>query len=122
MEKINFQNLPNTTTPVNASNLNQLQDNVENDLITKLKVVASENLISGQSKTYSLPYTTSTLYFIITHANGGNSAGIYLTFQLSNGTFYSTTIKEPTYTTVTLSQGSVAISSTYTTHVTILEL
>lgn len=30
MQKINFQNLPNTTTPVSAGNLNQLQTNVEN--------------------------------------------------------------------------------------------
>lgn len=30
MQKINFQNLPNTTTPVNANDLNQLQTNVEN--------------------------------------------------------------------------------------------
>ena len=29
MQKINFQNLPSTTTPVNATNLNALQDNVE---------------------------------------------------------------------------------------------
>lgn len=29
MQKINFQNLPNTTTPLNATNLNALQDNVE---------------------------------------------------------------------------------------------
>ena len=34
MTKINFQNLPNTTTPVNASNLNQLQTNIENTLNT----------------------------------------------------------------------------------------
>lgn len=31
MQKINFQNLPDTTTPVNATNLNQLQTNVENE-------------------------------------------------------------------------------------------
>lgn len=30
MDKINFQNLPNTTTPVHATNLNTLQNNVEN--------------------------------------------------------------------------------------------
>ncbi len=30
MEKITFENLPNTTTPINATNLNQLQTNVEN--------------------------------------------------------------------------------------------
>ena len=34
MTKINFQNLPSTTTPVNASNLNQLQTNIENTLNT----------------------------------------------------------------------------------------
>ena len=35
MEKINFSNLPSTTTPINASNLNTMQDNIEagmNDL------------------------------------------------------------------------------------------
>lgn len=30
MQKINFQDLPSTSTPLNASNLNQLQTNVEN--------------------------------------------------------------------------------------------
>lgn len=30
MQKINFQDLPNTTTPISASNLNQVQTNVEN--------------------------------------------------------------------------------------------
>lgn len=29
MQKINFQNLPNTTSPLNATNMNLLQDNVE---------------------------------------------------------------------------------------------
>ena len=32
MQKINFQDLPNTTTPVNADNLNELQENVENSI------------------------------------------------------------------------------------------
>ena len=30
MQKINFQDLPSTTTPLNASNMNTLQTNVEN--------------------------------------------------------------------------------------------
>lgn len=30
MDKINFENLPSTNTPINAENLNQMQDNVEN--------------------------------------------------------------------------------------------
>jgi len=29
MEKINFQDLPSTETPINASNLNKMQDNME---------------------------------------------------------------------------------------------
>lgn len=33
MQKINFQDLPNTNTPINASNLNLLQSNIENWLI-----------------------------------------------------------------------------------------
>lgn len=32
MEKINFNDLPNTDTPINSSNLNQLQTNVENEI------------------------------------------------------------------------------------------
>lgn len=30
MDKINFQNLPSTATPINATNMNLLQNNVEN--------------------------------------------------------------------------------------------
>lgn len=29
MQKINFKNLPDTSTPLNATNLNQMQDNIE---------------------------------------------------------------------------------------------
>lgn len=36
MNKITFQNLPSTSTPVNAQNLNAMQNNVEVE-INKLK-------------------------------------------------------------------------------------
>lgn len=36
MNKINFTNLPSTTTPVNATNLNTLQDNVEEGMNFRL--------------------------------------------------------------------------------------
>ena len=42
MEKIIFENLPSTKTPLNAENLNQLQDNVE-QAIEILKENISEN-------------------------------------------------------------------------------
>lgn len=32
MQKINFQNYPNTSTPINSTNLNQLQTNIENEI------------------------------------------------------------------------------------------
>ena len=35
MQKINFQNLPNTTTPINATNLNAIQTNAENAINLK---------------------------------------------------------------------------------------
>ena len=36
MNKINWQNAPSTATPINAENLNQMQDNIE-EVIEKLK-------------------------------------------------------------------------------------
>ena len=42
MEKINFQDLPSTTTPLNSANLNQMQDNMENAIIpTKLITISA---------------------------------------------------------------------------------
>ena len=35
MNKINFQNSPNQTTPVNAANLNQMQDNIDDAKVEK---------------------------------------------------------------------------------------
>lgn len=32
MEKIDFKDYPNTDTPINAENLNEMQDNIENDI------------------------------------------------------------------------------------------
>lgn len=66
MTKINFQNLPNTTTPVNADNLNDLQDNVETAINTKQNTVESGLILSnamttvseeGAKKIYNLIFT-----------------------------------------------------------------
>ena len=45
MDKINFQNLPSTETPINADNLNQVQNNVESEiaLITDFKILQNKN-------------------------------------------------------------------------------
>lgn len=47
MDKINFQNLPNTTTAVNATNLNQVQTNVENEF-NKIENYSSTEKIIGK--------------------------------------------------------------------------
>lgn len=52
MQKINFQNLPSTTTPINATNLNQLQTNVENaikesDPVGTIKMFAGSTAPTG---------------------------------------------------------------------------
>ena len=43
MRKINFQNLPNNTTPINNTNLNQLQDNVE-DYVDETNTTLQNNI------------------------------------------------------------------------------
>lgn len=45
MQKINFQNLPNTSTPLNATNLNQLQTNIENAINLASDYSTSETII-----------------------------------------------------------------------------
>ena len=55
MQKIPFQDLPNTTTPVDADNLNQLQTNVETDLglLSNLNTTSKTNLVSAINETNS---------------------------------------------------------------------
>lgn len=50
MDKINFQDLPNTTTPVRASNLNQLQTNVENAMVEQEYLGNNPDINSLKSK------------------------------------------------------------------------
>lgn len=47
MEKINFENLPSTNTPINAENLNLMQDNVEN-AINSIGIVESGSNDNGK--------------------------------------------------------------------------
>lgn len=48
MEKINFKNLPDETTPINASNLNKMQDNIEADIQPLKENILSNNLFDGK--------------------------------------------------------------------------
>ena len=92
MQKINFKNLPNQTTPINATNLNALQDNVDNakeDKMTNGTWTPTINTMEGVAPTVT--YTTQkgsykkigNMIFIeffctgkITALNGTNNYGI----------------------------------------------
>lgn len=52
MQKINFQDLPSTSTPLNASTLNQMQDNIESAIEDVESVIPTiENSLDSDSTT-----------------------------------------------------------------------
>lgn len=63
MQKINFQNLPNTTTPINATNLNLLQDNIE-DVFDSYETMG--NLVKISLSVFISASDTNTLVNTIT--------------------------------------------------------
>lgn len=83
MQKINFQNLPSTTTPVNASNLNQVQTNVENEFTDYLKNFRNVDNVNLNDLTTSgiyycgvnlvnSPYDISYVYLFVLSAGGND--------------------------------------------------
>lgn len=113
MQKITFQDYPNTTTPLNASNMNDLQDNVENAISSsettlkglindKIKYSTTETEIgtwidnkkiyrkvinTGQisSTTKSVAHNISNLSFVINMFGVAIEAGVYYTLpRISN--------------------------------------
>lgn len=58
MEKINFQDLPSTATPLNSSNLKQMQDNMENAIIP-IKLVSISDTAPASATTGDMYYNTT---------------------------------------------------------------
>ena len=58
MEKINFQDLPSTSTPLNSTNLNQMQDNME-DAIVPIKLVTISDTAPGTATIGDMYYNTT---------------------------------------------------------------
>ncbi len=50
MEKINFENKPSTNTPINANNLNLLQDNIEDEFDIKDAEIGDLNSLNTTDK------------------------------------------------------------------------
>lgn len=96
MQKITFENLPSTNTPLNASNLNTLQDNVENafnntygtsqtegysqEYINSLPNAITVRLSDNQSAAISSSYTRVKIAFNRLVAQAGDK----LTFDSTN--------------------------------------
>ena len=58
MEKINFQDLPSTSTPLSSTNLNQMQANME-DAIIPIKLVTISDTAPGSATTGDMYYNTA---------------------------------------------------------------
>lgn len=100
MNLIDFKNYPDTTTPVNADNLNLLQTNIENSIddvendITKYRVkrydLTNVNLISGNNS-IAKPASVDTMRIInvVVYRGGNNSNAYYTSFNSGNIHIYS---------------------------------
>lgn len=73
MQKITFENLPSTDTPINASNLNTLQDNVE-DAIDSLM---SNTYGTSQTEGYCQEYINNNVGVV---ESGSNTNGSYIKY------------------------------------------
>ena len=82
MDKINFQNKPNTTTPINATNLNQLQDNVES-AINETKTWKLVGTVTSNDQ-MTLPTSFNELYIEVT------VSGVYFTYVIPRTTLSDT--------------------------------
>lgn len=82
MNKINFKNLPDQTTPVNANNLNQLQINVEN----AINEVANRIVTTGSyTTTDAIPSKTPTSINITLPVNLELSNDNYIILATADG-------------------------------------
>lgn len=77
MQKITFENLPSTNTPLNASNLNTLQDNVE----TAINATISNTAGTSQTVGYSQEYINNNVGVV---ESGSNNNGKWIKY--SDGT------------------------------------
>ena len=76
MEKINFQDLPSTSTPLNSANLNQMQDNMENAIVP-IKLVSISDTAPESANIGDMYYnTTDNKVYTATAENTWDSGNI----------------------------------------------
>lgn len=84
MEKINFENKPSTNTPINANNLNLLQDNIEDEFDIKDAEIGDLNSLNTTDK--------SNLVNAINEVNGIAKGDLLWQNQNQSSNFNSQTI------------------------------
>ena len=78
MDKINFENLPSTNTPISAENLNQLQTNVETALESKANTETVEEELETKVNVGTVLYENET----------GTTGGISLNTPIENFKYF----------------------------------
>ena len=91
MQKINFQNLPSTNTPLNETNLNQLQTNVETAINETKPSLAINNVDLNDYTDFGIKYfgtgctnAPSNYIYVQTITNGGDATQVAYSVDSEN--------------------------------------
>ena len=87
MNKIEFQDYPSTETPLNAENLNQMQDNIENEignLSLRCETITGLNLGAGATYQLELPKGCLWVEPLVQSRGSEYSGGVFLTVGASH--------------------------------------
>ena len=109
MEKINFENKPSTNTPINATNLNQLQTNVEN-AITENTNAITENTNAITENTNAINGVSTNLGGTILWTNSNptsNFGNQTITLNSDDYDLYEIIYQQSTSNNRTLNSGKI---------------
>lgn len=88
MEKINFENYPSTNSPINGTNLNLLQDNIEDEFDIKDSEIGNLNSLNTTDKSNLVnainEANNKTISTILYENENGATGNITLTRNVSN--------------------------------------
>lgn len=115
MEKINFQDYPSTDTPINSTNLNGLQDNVEADIgdLTNLATTSRSNLVSAINNLASGEIVGSVLQASAGYIKYSN--GFMLQWQEKTQTVTTSSYGNLYYADITMSNWAVPFTTIFQT-------
>lgn len=115
MEKINFQDYPSTDTPVNSTNLNDLQDNIEADIgtLSELETITKTDLVSAINGLASGEIVESSLQLSAGYIKYSN--GFMLQWQEKTQTVTASSYGNLYYADITMSNWAVPFTTIFQT-------